>query len=228
MPILSAARDRRPYVVTSAERRLGERSPPTFPVTQRDVWLANSRPGSRAEHSPGPAARNRRQASRGPVANSSGARPGRRSAITSGRNTARKGRAAEPGRPLASRDACNPAPWCEPRRRPRSAYPHPRRGGPTRYGLTFGPAARSASGGRAPLAGLEPWARQLARHGSRSPVCCRGGGGVSAGRVGLQGGCGERVERADGLGEGEDLAVHQALVELVQVEQLRLLRVPGL
>ena len=53
-------------------------------------------------------------------------------------------------------------------------------------------------------------------------------GGVSAGRVGLQGGCGERVERADGLGEGEDLAVHQALVELVQVKQLRLLRVPGL
>jgi len=45
---------------------------------------------------------------------------------------------------------------------------------------------------------------------------------------GLQGGCRERVERADGVGEGEDLAVHQALVELVQVEQLRLLRVAGL
>ena len=55
-----------------------------------------------------------------------------------------------------------------------------------------------------------------------------GSGGVSAGRVGLQGGYGERVERADGLGEGEDLAVHQALVELVQVKQLRLPRVPGL
>ena len=51
---------------------------------------------------------------------------------------------------------------------------------------------------------------------------------VRLGRIGLQGGCRERIERADGLGEGEDLAVHQALVKLVQVKQLRLLRVPGL
>jgi len=51
---------------------------------------------------------------------------------------------------------------------------------------------------------------------------------VSATRAGLQGGCRERVERAYGLGQGEDVAVHQALVELVQVKQLWLLRVPGL
>ena len=90
----------------------------------------------------------------------------------------------------------------------------------------FGPTARSASGGRPPLADLEP---------SISPITDRGPLGAAgaavacpAGRVRLQGGCRERIERAYGPGKGEDLAVHQALVKLVQVKLLRLLRVPGL
>ena len=52
-------------------------------------------------------------------------------------------------------------------------------------------------------------------------------GGAPVGPIGRQGEGRERVERADGPGEGEDPGVHQALVKLVQVEQLRLLRVPA-
>ena len=89
-----------------------------------------------------------------------------------------------------------------------------------------------AGGGRAP--GQAGAAAHPARPGAgQSRIAarlCAAGAAVArpAGRIGLQGGCRQRVECADGPGEGEDLAVHQALVELVQVEQLRLLRVPGL
>ena len=66
------------------------------------------------------------------------------------------------------------------------------------------------------LAGLEPSGLSVTDRG----LLCAVGAAVAclARGTGLQGGCRERVERADGLGEGEDLPVHQALVELVQVK----------
>ena len=66
------------------------------------------------------------------------------------------------------------------------------------------------------------------RAGRSSRSSCRPRWRARLGRIGLQGGCRDRVERTDGLGAGQDLAVHQALVKLVEVQQLRLLRIPCL
>ena len=61
-----------------------------------------------------------------------------------------------------------------------------------------------------------------------SIVFCRPRWRARLGRISLHGGCRDRVERTDGLSTGQDLAVHQALVKLVEVQQLRPLRIPCL
>ena len=57
-------------------------------------------------------------------------------------------------------------------------------------------------------------------------VAC--GDSCGSGSAGLQVGRRGGVEGPDGLREREDLPVHQVLVELVQVEQVRVLRAAGL